>query len=1266
MKHVQRSHRLRQLLSIVLSLTMIVSCCLAGSTGAFAATSAHELSAAADTDTFVSEFQNPTVKSGSSIRYWLMNTNISPEQIDQELQSIADAGFASIEMTWVQNFDSDHYNTNDYGWGSENWMKTVENVLKAGKKCGLEIDILYSNRWPAGIPFDNDDYASMTNEEITAALDQDYSAKQMSYQSRVLCADDFVSNGDGTYSFAGDVPVAAALSYGKSDVKFTLHPIAFTVAKTEQEAQKTIETTNMWGQVSQKTIVQAALDPESMTDITSSDRTCASWTIDAETFAEIQAGQWTIFGFYWQSAGQTNKKESVAYTGVIDHYSVQGSNALIHYWESMLTEEARDLLKEVGGDFFEDSLELAANVNENSTDSRTGTFIPWTEDTELGVDALDQFKKSTGYDLTPYLPLLVGSYGSKVQKNTEGYEVHYDFTDHSGERVVEEYKRVMSDLMMENHMDVMNEWSHSVGMNFRVQAYITTNEEGGIDFIDAASRVDTIEGETLAFAESNAAGGYDSFRYLSGGAHIAGKQIISDEVGAMFGGYINSETCEELVSIVNRNVASGVNQFVLHGYASRYEFINTTANKWPGWAPFDESSNYKGVYEAWGERNPVWENFEVIGDYMSRIQTVTQAGTAKKDLVFYYDKLTAKQTDFNTDDGNILSQNGYDYEFLSPRVLDEEHAYVEDGVLAPESAAYRAMIFNHQEDLSLETLSVIRGYAENGLPVIFLGDLPGKVTSYANYEADCASLKTGLQDLLKLDNVYQISSEEELVPLLKGIGIEPAANYEASSQLVTIHRNDSGKADYYWMYNRGSEEESLDITFAGNGTPYALDLWTGEITPIAQYTETDGTVTLHMTVEAGGAAAIALTDLPIGQSYDVHVVSGTADSYSYDKTGAIIAHAAKAGEYPTTLSNGETVTVSIGQDAASVPLKDAGWSLNVESWTQDESDPKGLSTLKTDLPSITLDSLAGWSHIEGLETVSGNAVYTAVFSLDAQPDSALFNLTTAEGTVAITGVTVNGQEIRELNQSTKQLEIASFLHEGENLITVSISTGLSNARKQETTREYGLIDASLTIGRTAVVYEPHPITITAPDSVQVNDDFVVTVITPVSVHSVALFNEYGLQIGVSQSAFSDNGDGTRTWALTASLGTVGQNRTLTLAVQGAEGYYTDSGKQITLSVTSVPPVLSSFTLPDSAVANRTFLVKATTDMSATKIAVYNEFGTKMGIKSLSYKIVDGQKVWTGVMSVGTKGERTFTAYAVDKYGAGSNTLTGSVSVKACA
>lgn len=188
----------------------------------------------------------------------------------------------------------------------------------------------------------------------------------------------------------------------------------------------------------------------------------------------------------------------------------------------------------------------------------------------------------------------------------------------------------------------------------------------------------------------------------------------------------------------------------------------------------------------------------------------------------------------------------------------------------------------------------------------------------------------------------------------------------------------------------------------------------------------------------------------------------------------------------------------------------------------------------------------------------------------------------------------------------------------------------------------------------------------APESVQVNADFTVTVVTAGFIEDVRLYNENDMVIRPKQAESAANEDGTKTWSITLSLGTVGNGRTLKVVTKGAEGFYKNSGVTVSTNIVSVPPVLSSFTLPESAVANRTFIVKATTDMSATKIAVYNESGMKMGLRSLSCKVIDGEKEWTAVMSIGTKGERSFVCKAQNKYGAESEALSGKVAVKAFA
>jgi len=56
----------------------------------------------------------------------------------------------------------------------------------------------------------------------------------------------------------------------------------------------------------------------------------------------------------------------------------------------------------------------------------------------------------------------------------------------------------------------------------------------------------------------------------------------------------------------------------------------------------------------------------------------------------------------------------------------------------------------------------------------------------------------------------------------------------------------------------------------------------------------------------------------------------------------------------------------------------------------------------------------------------------------------------------------------------------------------------------------------------------------------------------------------------------------------------------------------------------------------------------------------------MGMTARGCTIGDGQKIWTGMMPAGTMGERTFTAYAVNRYGVKSGALMDSISVKAFA
>ena len=206
--------------------------------------------------------------------------------------------------------------------------------------------------------------------------------------------------------------------------------------------------------------------------------------------------------------------------------------------------------------------------------------------------------------------------------------------------------------------------------------------------------------------------------------------------------------------------------------------------------------------------------------------------------------------------------------------------------------------------------------------------------------------------------------------------------------------------------------------------------------------------------------------------------------------------------------------------------------------------------------------------------------------------------------------------------------------------------------------KYGLVSAQLIPYTDVMVYEADgAVEAAAVDenggeisSVRVGSDFLIRVTTAASVTDVRLYNEYDMQMGRKSVSVEENGQGGKTWTIGLSLGTVGQGRSIKIITKGQLGYYKDSGVRVTVDVASVPAAISSFTLPETAVANRTFVFTAVTDLNAAKLVVCNEYGTTMGLRSVSYKDVDGQRVWTGVISIGTSGARTLTAYAKNAYG----------------
>ena len=71
----------------------------------------------------------------------------------------------------------------------------------------------------------------------------------------------------------------------------------------------------------------------------------------------------------------------------------------------------------------------------------------------------------------------------------------------------------------------------------------------------------------------------DSYRQFTGPANVAGKRVISNEMGAqIFQAY--QQTLPELLDLTKRAYSAGNNQMVFHGSPYSWQYPNTTVSPW--------------------------------------------------------------------------------------------------------------------------------------------------------------------------------------------------------------------------------------------------------------------------------------------------------------------------------------------------------------------------------------------------------------------------------------------------------------------------------------------------------------------------------------------------------------------------------------------------------------------------------------------------------------------------------------------------------------
>lgn len=237
---------------------------------------------------------------------------------------------------------------------------------------------------------------------------------------------------------------------------------------------------------------------------------------------------------------------------------------------------------------------------------------------------------------------------------------------------------------------------------------------------------------------------------------------------------------------------------------------------------------------------------------------------------------------------------------------------------------------------------------------------------------------------------------------------------------------------------------------------------------------------------------------------------------------------------------------------------------------------------------------------------------------------------TEESFASLTAAVENGNAVKNNPDATNAMYVDA---------TERINTAIEELDPAEPQPSGDIISASL--DRDPAVYD-------------VNEEITLTAVTKDTISDVNLRNENDRYISRTWVKSVNNGDGTKTWTIKFSVGTAGENRTMSLYTRTMGSSYEDSGMDITMTIAN--PEYNGMVLSvenaASAKVNEEFAATITTTGDVEDIRVLNERGNVISLLSKDATVDEetGTKTWNVTLSVGSAGNnRIFSVVTVNPY-----------------
>lgn len=340
-----------------------------------------------------------------------------------------------------------------------------------------------------------------------------------------------------------------------------------------------------------------------------------------------------------------------------------------------------------------------------------------------------EFKKRRGYDILDSLPQLLGLVDD-------------------GNAVLADYRRTISELLLENFTRQWTEWAHRRGVKVRNQAH---GSPANLIDIYAAVDIPEIEGFGLSdfgikglrtdkgFTRKNDSD-VSMLKYASSAAHITGKPLTSSETFTWLTEHFRT-SLSQMKPDLDLMFSCGVNNVYFHGTT-----YSPGEAAWPGWkfyASVDMSPT-----------NTIWRDAPALMEYIARCQAMLREGRPDNDFLVYlpvgdmWKKRLKPGTaglmmEFSIHQIKNLAPEfiesimeidslGYDTDYISDQYLMTS-SFDGKNIVTAAGTPYKALIVPGSGNLSAPLKAHLDSLASQGANIIY-GIDPGKIKSAASEE----------------------------------------------------------------------------------------------------------------------------------------------------------------------------------------------------------------------------------------------------------------------------------------------------------------------------------------------------------------------------------------------------------------------------------------------------------------------------------------------------------------------------------------------------